>query len=470
MTSFPRRAGFAASCILLSSVCGVLTAQETYFVAARTARTISEVSSCGTVINTIPMTTDLRSCHVAPDGKIWVVRFIQSQFDILNPDGSVFATVTFSLGSPYDIAFDAAGHAWVSGGSGVEEFDANGNSLGAIPLATASPLGITVDSDGNKWIAHRISPPGAVTKIDALTRQPTTFPLTNSQVQPTRIVADFRGTGVPSHVWVVGDGTSGELIEVDSTGTQVASHVVAAGGQFGSVIADIDRTLGTVRNIWVGDFRSGRVHQVDAASGTTVNTYIVSTDVLGLAIDGFGNLWATTRTTPQVVRIDPVNGTLEVAADVGAGVQAALSTRYHHATVVDPHGDLDGDGVSNLLEVVSGVSPFDSCSQLHASLSIDGPTSLGSTPVLNVTGASSNVTAVAFSLGRGPAVSVPGIGCAFRMDMNTLVPSSVIVPGAATVPFPIPNNPRLVGLGLHMQGLAGPASFTFTNVVCVKIY
>src|SRR5690606_302244 len=111
---------------ILALACTGLTAQETHWLANRTSGHVMEVALSGEVLTTVTLGNSLRSAHVAPDGKIWVVRFIQSNFDILAPDGTPISSPAFSLGSPGDIAFDANGHAWVSGGTGVEEFDANG--------------------------------------------------------------------------------------------------------------------------------------------------------------------------------------------------------------------------------------------------------------------------------------------------------------------------------------------------------
>ena len=113
----------------LALLCSLsLPAQDAMWVANRTSADIHQVSLCGDVLNVVSIGSNLRRVYVAQDEKLWVIKFITGTFDIRNPDGTLFLTVSTTLGSAFDVAFDVAGHAWVSGGSGVEEFDANGNT------------------------------------------------------------------------------------------------------------------------------------------------------------------------------------------------------------------------------------------------------------------------------------------------------------------------------------------------------
>ncbi|MDO8349025.1 MAG: hypothetical protein Q7T30_02225, partial [Planctomycetota bacterium] len=172
-------------------------AQESYWIANRASSDIMKISAWGSVLARIAMPTTLRSAHVAPDGKVWVVRFIQGTFDIVDPVANTITPVPSTLGSPYSIAFDAQGNGWVSGGTGVQQFTPNGTPIQAFPLTATSPLGITIDGAGNKWIAHlsrsvtRIDPTGAVTN----------FTMPGVTVSPTAIIADYRGILAPSHLW-----------------------------------------------------------------------------------------------------------------------------------------------------------------------------------------------------------------------------------------------------------------------------
>ena len=163
-----------AACVLVS---GVVLAQDTHWVANRFSNTLSRLQPWGQVVQTVPTATNLRRVVQAPDGKLWVIRFIQPQFDIYDANGVLLTTVTNPTGNPYDVAFDTAGHAWVTGGTQLHEYDANGVLQAATYCSrAAAPLGITIDVNGNKWIAHRVTP-GIVSKIDAVTGAVSTFTL-----------------------------------------------------------------------------------------------------------------------------------------------------------------------------------------------------------------------------------------------------------------------------------------------------
>ncbi len=451
-----------------------LAAQESYWIANRGSLDVMEISACGEVLNTYPLGIPLRSAHLAPDGKIWVVRSGSTQFDILNPDGTVAVSPNGALGSPYEIAFDAAGHAWVSGGTGVEEFDANGNSLNTYPLTAGAPLGITVDADGNKWIAHRVGPPGSVSRIDGTTGAVTNIPLTpNSLILPTKVYADARGPGNSSHIWVIGDNRgAGEILELDPAGMLLRQIIPDPSGSFGSITADVDPATGVVRNVYVGDFRNGNIWTVDASTGTFGPPTLGGATVLGLTTGGFGNVWSTDRTSVALNRLDPMTLNQETATTVGAGVQSAVATLWQHATVVDPFGDPDGDTIPSFLEIQNGSSPFDACSTPRASLSVEGAASIGSATALQLN-SSGGFTGIYFGTGRAtPPLTIPGIACTGGIDPMTVLPLSLVFTGTSTLPLTIPADPGLVGTTLYAQGvnqLTGTPD-TFCNTTCWVFY
>ena len=80
--------------IAAAALASVIVAQDPYWVANRTSNTLSLVRPWGSVGQTVPTATNLRRVVVAPDGKLWVVRFIQTQFDIYSPAGVLLTTVT----------------------------------------------------------------------------------------------------------------------------------------------------------------------------------------------------------------------------------------------------------------------------------------------------------------------------------------------------------------------------------------
>jgi len=476
--------------IVLSSI---LPAQGSSWIANRATNNIMEVDDCGIVVRAIDMGTSLRSAHQAPDGKVWVVRFIQGQFDIVDPATTppTITTITASLGNPYSIAFDAAGTAWVTGGTGVEQFSANGAPLQAVTLPTAAPLGITVDVDQNIWIAHRVNP-GVISRIDGTTGAITSIPVPSAAMQPVSIVSDFRGLFTSSHIWVVGD-SSNDLVEYDAAGTWLRT-IPLPGGGLGNPVTDINAAGTSVANVWVGSYQTGDLHQVDVASGA-VTTTVFGPSINGLALDHYGRLRLSQRITfsppgppCQCLRVDPANpgivehpGLLEVFQGgvlvSSGGTQSALATMTHFATVVDPFGDLDNDSVPNIIEIQNGSSPTDPWSVGAPSIVARGVTQLSGAASLDVRAASGALWIVGLSEGLvapGSGITQPGWANEMLLDPLQVDPGVFQGIGSQVVPVTIPNVPAIQGLTFFAQGIhippAGAGSIAFTNVTCFDIW
>ncbi len=465
--------------VLVVGFAAVVSAQapdpDPMWVANRTSSDLTKVSLGGQSLQTAPMGTNLRRCKVAPDGKIWVIKFIQATFDLRNADGSLFLTVTSALGSPYDVAFDRNGTAWVSGGTGVVNYDANGVLIASYPLPALSPLGITIDADGNKWIAHRIAAPGSVSRIDAVTAAITNHPgPAGSNIQPTNIIADFRGVGVSSHLWVVGDsGTT--LLEYDAAGNPLGAYPIAA--SLGSLATDASGI------IWAGSFGNGSVYRFDPTTSTILGSFSVPPAVLGLSFDSFGRLWATVRlaspAASEVRRVDKLTGALEVGSTVGIGTQTALSTRFEQALVVDQLGDADLDGDVNAVEAAFGTSPFDGQSSSATSLLLSGPTALGATCTLTLTTPPTSLSFLAASTSIVPGgIPLPGVTGVLWLDPATILldpatngPLILTIPGSFSASFALPGAPVPAGTTFHFQVATTDGVTTrMSNQTCAKLY
>ncbi len=405
-----------------------------------------------------------RDFAVAPDGKVWIPN---SSITVLNPNGTLFTTITPSV-TAYSIAFDRAGHAWVTGsGGGLEEFDAAGTSLQVLTLPAAAPRQICVDADDNKWIAHRVGPPGSLSRVDGITGVITNHPLpATSLIMPIGVYADSRGLVGSSHIWTVGDNRgAGEVVEFDSAGNWISTTVVSAGARLQWLSGDCDAT-GNTAAIWVGDWGNGNLHRVDTATlaVTTPNTF---TAVAGVTFDGFGDLLITLRGNGGVLRVDAITGVTQASAVIPASNQVA--TRWQYATVVDRLGDLDGDSFLNIAEVMGGTSPFDACSRPDASLSIGGSMAIGSTTTVDVLANPGALTIVAFatSMAAAPLV-VPGIGCTADVDPATIL-ATIAVVGPSSLNLNVPNDPGFVGFRLMAQAL-NFAVPRFTNVAPIRFF
>lgn len=446
----------------ITALAALAPGQEKYWVAASGG--VAQIDASGYRWQLGPPSSG-RDVAVAPDGKIWMVA---AGITVLNADGTPFTVITPAPGlSPFAIAFDKNGHAWASGGNQVEEYDASGVSQGATMLPNSAALGICVDADGNKWIAHRIGPPGVLSRIDAVTGAVSSHPLpSTSLILPIMPFADARGLFNSSHIWVVGDNRgAGELVEFDASGTVLNTIVLGLSSRLQWLSGDCDST-GVIRYMWVGDWGNGDLHKVDVSTGA-FTTYPQGVGVGGVTFDGFGNLWITLRGVGIIRRIDQATGNTEIETTPGASNQ--ISTRWQYASVVDPLGDIDGDGNLNLFEVTGGSSPFAACSLPNSSLSVDGSPHIGATATVAMQADATAVSLVAFSGGIiSPSLPLPGFGCAIQIDPANILGSFLVI-GAGGVTLPIPNVPSLVGLRLQSQA-ANLTALTFTNVAPILVW
>lgn len=454
--------------------CLPVLAQANYWIANRGSSDIMRVSEWGSVQERVATPTTLRGCTVAPDGKVWVVRFIQATFDIYDPATSVFTPVVLPSGSAYAIAFDAAGNGWVTNGAtAVHQYDPAGNFLQTYTLPANSGLGITIDALGNKWIAHRASP-ASVTRIEP-NGTITNFPLLGapSAMLPIGCVADYRGIGQPSHIWVTGDSSSA-LVEVDgATGATLNVYTIP----FGSLgVPTFDRN----GRIWVSSFGNGNIVQLDQTNGSTLLSPTYAPNNISITTDNFGRIRTTARTTApapcEVRRIDPATGAMEIPTLLtlgglnAAGTQWALSTQFQYALVVNQTGDMDGDLEANVTEILNGTSPTDPTSNSNFRIESFGSTVNGSTATFEVQAAPTTLWVVGFAGAQLAPTPIPGFGGNLKIDLTTLVSTSAGV-GNTSLPIAIPANPALAGFEFFTQGVTfNGVSFDFQNLSGMKIW
>jgi hypothetical protein len=161
---------------------------------------------------------------------------------------------------------------------------------------------------------------------------------------------------------------------------------------------------------------------------------------------------------------------------VGVGAQSALATLFHQANVVDPGGDLDGDGLFNQFETYYGCSPRDPCSYGNYSVAIRGSSRIGSAARLDFGVAGLTPTLAyfhAFATGTvapGSGLTLPQVGCEALLALPPL--ASGFVNGTSSVALPIPNSPSYAGLVVFLQALALEpfGALRFTNVSALRVW
>ncbi len=284
--------------------------------------TVSEIdASTGTVVNTIKVDDGplIAPLGVSSDGThVWVTNYNSGNntdgvIEIDPSTGTVIQTIP--LGSNIyagGVSSDGT-HVWVtylSGASLVSEIDAStGTVVNTITIGNGSEGSIAVSSDGTDvWVANV---GGTVSEIDASTGTVVnTIPVGSD---PVAVSSD--GT----HVWVANSGceafadcnfgVDGTVSEIDaSTGTVV--NTIPVGSDPVAVSSD-----GT--HVWVTGYNSdddGMVSEIDASTGTVVNTIPVGSsappgDVFwaGVSSDGT-HVWGTNSgdDTVSEIQIAPV--------------------------------------------------------------------------------------------------------------------------------------------------------------------
>jgi streptogramin lyase len=454
-------------------------AQTSYWIANRASLDIMRVSEWGSVLERVlTPAAGLRSANKAPDGKVWIVRFIQTTFDIYDPATQTFTQFTSPNGSVSNIAFDAAGTAWITTNLNVvHQFDANGLFLQTINLPVSNAQGITIDGLDNKWIAHRIAP-ASLTRVDSA-GVATNFPITGAAAAflPIGPIADYRGAGQPSHIWVTGDSAT-SLAEIDgATGATLNVYVMPMAS------VAYPPTFDLAGRIWVSSFGNGTIVQIDQTNGSVLNTLTLPPNNIGISTDNFGRIRAVSRVTfsgvgppCEVRRIDAFTGALEIPTKLtfggfdAAGTPGAMNTQFQYSLVVAPNGDLDNDGVPNALEVLNGGSPTDPTSSPGFRVESFGVTQNGSTPTIDVLTSAGQLWLVGFATALIAPTPVPGFGGNLLLDPTTLLTTTAGI-GSVSAPIAIPADPSLIDLQLFVQGVTfNGVGFDFQNVSGLMIW
>ena len=107
----------------------------------------------------------------------------------------------------------------------------------------------------------------------------------------------------------------------------------------------------------------------------------------------------------------------------------------------------------------------------NTNLRVDGPNARGGTVEVKVEGKAGAQAFVGIAAGTSAPVCVGAWTGCLKLDLNLLVVAlPFTVP--ATLPITIPNDPNLIGLGVHFQGLydVGAPKAAWSNVECIYVY
>lgn len=256
------------------------------------------------------------------------------------------------FGSPFAVAFDATGNAYVSdvGNLVIRKVDAAGSVTtlagsaglfgqqdGAPGIARFSfPRGLTVDSGGVVYVAdwgnstiRRVSPTGIVTTMGAFA----SFDLpTGVAMDGVDLLVTDSGNHTISRITPAGVVTT----VVGQAGTAGSTDGVGAGASLTSPWAI--STAGAGRFIILERSNPARIRMLQGASVTTLATFPAGTSMAeGLAVDATGNVYITSAATHAVYRWDQASGVITVVAG-SAGASGSVNAAGAQARFTRPRG------------------------------------------------------------------------------------------------------------------------------------
>ena len=231
-------------------------------------------------------------------------------------------TVASGFSSPYGVAIDASGNVYVSSASSVSEIEAVGGVIPASPTVVTlgssfnNPFGVAVDPSGDVFVADTYNnalkefvagtggdPAGTVSPASTL------LTLTNVTFSPGGVAVDAHGnvflTDRGSGVWEMVAGTGGApagTVNSSSTLTQVGTGFTSAVGVAVDAAGDL----------FIGDASPSAnwVKEIVAVSGVVslaspVITRDGSSGPFGVAVNGFGDIFASYPGYPLIAKFEP---------------------------------------------------------------------------------------------------------------------------------------------------------------------
>ena len=286
-------------------------------------------ASAAAVIQTIGLNTT--PLGISSDGThVWVANIETNSVTELDAStGLVVQTILVGQG-PEDVSSDGT-HVWVANtfGNTVDELDASDGSI----VQANIPVGqhpTAISSDGTHvWVMNQSS--GTVSELDASTGS-----VLRASVYG---VSDHGGRGISSdgtHVWVTGAGifVNANLLELDASQPTTILNPITLGSEPTGVSSD-----GT--HVWVTDPLDNSVTELNASTGSKVQTIAVGDDPEGVSSDG-SHVWVANNLDNTVSELDASTGSVLQTIAVGNG-PGSISSDGTHVWVAN-----DDNTVSNI--------------------------------------------------------------------------------------------------------------------------
>jgi streptogramin lyase len=186
------------------------------------------------------------------------------------------------------IAFDSSGSAWVAStaGNSIVKLNTDGSFAANYTSGIDGPAAIAVNSAGNVWVANFAG--NTVTVLNSSGNTIDGSPLTDGVVvnQPVAIAIDASG-----NAWVANTGTE-TLLKFGSTGTLLSSS--GNGYTDGNLGEPVSMDFDSSGNVWLTENALNNINSL-TPSGTTESSTAISglSGPRGLAVDGANVVWAT---------------------------------------------------------------------------------------------------------------------------------------------------------------------------------
>jgi len=319
-------------------------------------------------------------------GNVWSANTSGSSVSIFTPFGAAATTANSiftsdspltgnSLVEPLSIAFDASGNAWVGGGSNSSNVSIF-TSTGAVATTSNSTLNspvsssglqeaeaIAIDTRGNAWVGYDVL--SSAPKIAAYTPTGGTLPgspffSNNISFLPYGLAIDLSG-----NVWIT-DNQEGELVVLNSTGAVSPSFNGSPYEFTNGLNSSREIAIDASGNAWIANGGSVSIFTSTGAAATTTNSTVTAhnspitgnglSSGSGLAIDGAGSVWVSSR---GAVGASEFSSTGAGLSPVRIGSAYLPSNAITFSVAIDGSGNvwLADEQTSRLLELVGSASP-----------------------------------------------------------------------------------------------------------------
>ncbi|SNS32331.1 hypothetical protein SAMN05421770_101496 [Granulicella rosea] len=285
-------------------------------------QTVMKLSSVGAFLSTAPGYSagskgSPTAIAIDESGNAWIANSNYQNIGELSSSGNILSgTGGYSVGAsyyPYALAIDSLGRAWegsISTSAGEPSNVDVLSTTGAILFTTGSssvgaleyPQSIAIDGAGSAWVANANG--SAVTKLsstDTVLSGTTGFTgggLTN----PKAIAIDHTG-----NAWVTSGYNPSSVVEFSPSGAVLSGASGYLTGSYASSAIAIDGSS----NVWAGtsfgivEFSNGgtRLSPAGGFYGINQSGYSSFDSVLGIAVDGSGDVWVASQLNSSLVEI-----------------------------------------------------------------------------------------------------------------------------------------------------------------------